>query len=275
MIKMINLVEDTAGRDGCLYEHGLSFYVETERHKLLMDCGATGMFAKNAQTLGIDLTKVDTCILSHGHYDHAGGIPAFAKINPRAKIYLKDSANGDYYHVTERGEKYIGIEKEIADLLQCVAVSGDYKIDEELFLFSDIAGTRNLPRGNRELKKKENGMYVQDTFAHEQCLVITQGEYRILMSGCAHNGILNILDRYESVFHSCPDVVISGFHMMQKSAYTQEDMENIRETARLLLDMGALFYTGHCTGQEAFSLMKEIMGEKLQPIHSGMEIKLT
>lgn len=274
MIKIINLVEDTAGKDGCLYEHGLSFYMETGNHKLLMDCGATGIFARNAETLGVDLKEADTCILSHGHYDHAGGIPEFAKINQKAKIYIKDSADGDYYHITERGEKYIGIRKEIMELPQCVAVSGDLRIDQELFLFSGITGTRNLPKGNRELKKKENGEYVQDAFDHEQCLVITQGKYHILMSGCAHNGILNILDRYFSIFHSSPDVVISGFHMMQKNAYTQEDTDNIRDTARLLLDTGAVFYTGHCTGQEAFALMKEIMGEKLQPIHSGKEIKL-
>ena len=65
---------------------------------------------------------------------------------------------------------------------------------------------------------------MQDTFAHEQCLVITQDDGRTLLSGCAHNGIVNILDRYYAVYGSYPDRVISGFHMMQKTEYTKEDI---------------------------------------------------
>ena len=108
-MKIINLVEDTKGGD-CLNEHGLSFYIETKKHKLLVDSGATDMFLHNADMLGIDLTQVDTFILSHGHYDHAGGLTAFAKINPNAKIYLKDSVGGEYYHLSPQSEKYIGID---------------------------------------------------------------------------------------------------------------------------------------------------------------------
>lgn len=273
MMKIINLVEDTPGEPGCLYEHGLSFYIETEMHKLLMDCGATGMFLKNAEALGVDVKAVDTCILSHGHYDHAGGIPEFAKVNDHAAIYLKDSAGGDYYHITEHDEKYIGIDRKIMELPGCVAAGAECRIDEELFLFSGITGNENLPAGNRKLKKKVNGTFVQDMFEHEQCLVITQGRFHVLMSGCAHNGILNILNRYFELFQSYPDAVISGFHMVQKGGYSEEDILNIRTTAELLLETGAVFYTGHCTGQEAYDRMKEIMGEKLQPIHSGSSIR--
>ena len=80
-------MEDTDGGNGCVYEHGLSFYIETKKHKLLLDTGASDATLKNAEKLGIDLTQVDTVILSHGHYDHSGGIMAFAKLNPTAKIY--------------------------------------------------------------------------------------------------------------------------------------------------------------------------------------------
>ena len=74
-MKIINLIENTPGIPNCGYEHGLSFYIETKNHRLLVDSGATDLFLWNAKTLGIDLTKVDTMILSHGHYDHGGGIP--------------------------------------------------------------------------------------------------------------------------------------------------------------------------------------------------------
>lgn len=270
-MKIINLVEDTKGGN-CLNEHGLSFYIETKKHKLLVDSGATDMFLGNAKMLGVDLTQADTFVLSHGHYDHAGGLSAFAKINPDAKIYLKESAGDDYYHLSSQGGKYIGIDKNILKLPQIIKVQGDMKIDDELFLFSVPNKERYPAWSNRELKQKVGDTYIQDSFAHEQCLVITQGERHILMSGCAHNGILSILERYYELLGAYPDAVISGFHMMKKSDYTEEEAAYIRQTAYELLKTKALFYTGHCTGRKAFDIMKEIMGDKLQDFYSGSQL---
>lgn len=267
-MKIIVLAEDTKGCE-CSSEHGLSVYVETQKHRLLMDSGATDMFARNAELLGVDLTGVDTFVLSHGHYDHSGGILTFAGLAPNARIYLKDSADGEHYHLLPGLEKYIGIDKRITKLPQAVKVSGNMQIDDELFLFSDINGKRCPEWSNRELVKKVGGEFVRDDFVHEQCLVISQGDRRILMSGCAHNGILSILDKYSELFGAYPDTVISGFHMMKKSKYTAEETEYIRQTARELIKTNALFYTGHCTGQSAFEIMKEEMGEQLKGFHSG------
>lgn len=272
-MKIINLVEDTKDSQ-CLHEHGLSFYIETEKHKLLVDSGATDLFLHNAQLLGVDLAQVDTFILSHGHYDHAGGLPVFAKRNPNAKIYLKDSVGGDFYHLSSQGERYIGIDKRILDLPQVIKVKGNLQIDDELFLFSDFNEKRYPTWSNQELKQKVGNAYIQDDFAHEQCLVVKQGEHGTLMSGCAHNGILSILDYYYKLFGKHPDTVISGFHMMKKSAYTDKEVAYIRQTACELLKTKAVFYTGHCTGQKAFDIMKEMMGEQLQIVHSGWQLDL-
>lgn len=271
-MKIINLIENTPGIPNCGYEHGLSFYIETKNHKLLLDSGATDLFLHNAKILDIDLTKVDTMILSHGHYDHGGGIPAFLRINPDAHIYMKDSCREDYYHLKSDGVKYIGIDKSILEQKQCIQVHGDLEIDDELFLFTDITPRRYPAKGNLVLKKRVSGEYIQDTFCHEQSLVITQEGQRILLSGCAHSGILNILDRYIEIFHSEPDMVISGFHMMQEEPYSKEEVENIRQIACYLAKMNTIFYTGHCTGMAAFDIMKEIMGDKLRLIHSGETI---
>ena len=97
-MKIVNLIEDTKGVNGCHHEHGLSFYIETENHKLLLDTGATDAFLDNAIVLGIDLKKVDTVIISHGHYDHTGGLLAFTAINPSAKIYIQKAACGEFYN---------------------------------------------------------------------------------------------------------------------------------------------------------------------------------
>ena len=266
-MKIVTLIEDTCAHPECCYEHGLSIYIETGNHKILMDTGATSAFIGNAAKLGVDLGKVDTVILSHGHYDHAGGLLAFCEINKHAQIYMQQTATRDYYH----GERYIGIDKKIKDLLQVHFLQGDYVIDEEISLFTNIKGRRFYPQSNLRLSQRVNGSNVQDDFLHEQCLAVHTSESTVLLSGCAHNGILNILDRYQELYHGIPDLVVSGFHMMKKTDYTQEEIRTITDTAMELKKMRTKFYTGHCTGQKALELMKPIMGEQLKEIHSGSQ----
>ena len=270
-MKILNLIENTEGAEGCAAEHGLSFYIETEKHRLLMDLGPSASVIGNAEKLGVDLKMVDTVILSHGHDDHGGGILPFAELNQDAKIYLQESAFGDYYSIRgqEPAPEYIGLDPAVRDLPQVVILNGECRIDDELFLFSGIRGKKNWPVSNYNLRKKENGELKQDDFIHEQCLVITEGERRILLSGCAHNGILNILDRFEELCGGAPDIVISGFHLMKKSGYTDEERQVIRDTARKLKKYPTVFYTCHCTGTKAYDMMKKIMGEKLQYVHCG------
>ena len=271
-MRIVNLIENTPGTEGCLYEHGLCFYIETKKHKILLDTGMTGAFIENAGKLGIDLTQVDTVVLSHGHYDHAGGILDFVKINPDAKIYMQKTAGGDYYNLRSGSEKYIGIDKVVLELPQVVLLDGDCQIDEGVYVFTNILGRKYWPESNLLLKEKVDGRFIQDVFAHEQCLVVIENYEIVLLSGCAHNGILNILAAYQERFEGMPDKVISGFHMVKRGDYTAEEVATIEDTARELKKLHTRFYTGHCTGEAAFTLMKEIMGKQLTFVHSGDEI---
>ena len=149
-MRIVNLIENTEGSAECACSHGLSFYVETEKHKLLVDLGPSEETLKNAEKLDIDLTQVDTVILSHGHYDHSGGIMTFSGINPNAVIYMQESANEDYYSDNGEGEgeeryRYIGIDKAIMNLPQVRAIKGDHCIDDELELFTVKNRTHKLP----------------------------------------------------------------------------------------------------------------------------------
>lgn len=292
-MKITNLIENTKGKQDVLFEHGLSFYIETEKHKLLSDCGQTDAFLKNADILGIDLKKVDTVIVSHGHYDHTGGLLSFAAINTHAAVYIQKKALLPYYHKTEKEERYIGIAPEIEafckEEAECSAVGendgffndrrpfttieGDFKIDEELFLFSNVKGRVLWPEGNLELKKKEGDTFIQDQFDHEQYLVICENGKYFLFSGCAHNGILNILEHFHRLFGMYPNAVVSGFHMKKKE-YTKKDDDLIIETAKRLCKTPTRFYTGHCTGEYAFDLMKQVMGDQLIYVHSGDTVEI-
>lgn len=275
-MKLITLSENTTGSTVCGNEHGLSIYIETNHHHILMDTGASDLFAKNAALLGVELTSVDTVILSHGHHDHGGGLMTALQLAPGAELYLQEKALLDYMGVRPDGCEYIGINKAVGTLPNCRKLNGDHRIDDELFLFTGITGRRFPCKGNELLKKKVGDTLVQDTFDHEQCLVLSAEGKHILLSGCAHNGIINILEHYFNLFGKWPDAVISGFHMMNISGapLTEDEIENIRAVADVLASIETVYYTGHCTGTEAFDIMKPVLGDRLQAIHSGDEIVL-
>ncbi len=267
-MRIINLIEDTEGKEGLLFEHGLCFYVEVGRRRILVDTGASDAFITNAKRLGIDLTAVDTAIISHGHYDHAGGVMAFAELNREAKIYIHKNAVGEFYNLKNGGTKYIGMDKRIVGLEQVCFVDGDFDIDGTVLVFSDVSGKRLLPRGNTVLRCKCGDGFPIDSFDHEQYAVICEGGRRVLISGCAHRGIVNILEAFRDRFGGVPTEVISGFHTVM-TEYGDEDNAIIDATAKYLAALPTRFYSGHCTGEHALSRMKAIMGDKLTVLHSG------
>lgn len=284
-MKIVNLIENTSGNNtACLAEHGLSYYIETGDCRILVDTGASDAFAENAKLLGVNLEKVDLAVLSHGHYDHAGGLLTFAGINSKAPVYMRKTAAGAFYH----GERYIGIDPEILKLPQVQLLEADVCLKKNaLWLFGGVTGRKLWPQGNLQLKVKRSGTehaeadaeqknisYVQDEFDHEQYLVVKEKEKRVLFSGCAHNGILNILEHYKKLFGGEPDAVFSGFHMRQKEGYQESDLVTIKEIAKELRSWKTKFYTGHCTGDLPFALMKEIMGDQLEYVHSGDKVVL-
>ena len=278
-MRVVNLIENTRGHDRCAYAHGLSFYVETSKHKLLVDLGPTDAALYNAKELGIDLSKVDTVVLSHGHYDHSGGIMPFANINSDARIYMQETADADYYADDgERAEgeryRYIGIDKAISGLSQAVKIQGDHRIDDELELFTIRKRSHDLPFTNKRLLIKENGELRRDDFVHEQYLVISEGDKKILISGCAHNGILSILDAFKAKYGAEPDMVISGFHLMKKTGYTDDELLQIVSMGTELMRYSTKFVTCHCTGETAYEIMKNVLGDQLQYVHSGENVEV-
>lgn len=277
-MKIINLIENTEGCSGCAYAHGLSFYVETKKHKLLLDLGPSQETIQNAEALSIDLASVDTVILSHGHYDHSGGIIPFSKVNDKAMIYMQESAVDDYF--ADDGIdapvrfRYIGIDKNIANLPQVRFLHGDTTIDDELEVFVIRKRNHELPSTNKNLLVRSGDEYMRDDFRHEHFLVIRQEGKSILMSGCAHNGILSILDAYREKYGTAPDIVVSGFHLMKKTDYLDSEIEDIKTIANELKKYPTRFVTCHCTGTTAFEVMKDIMGDTLEYVHSGEKINV-
>jgi 7,8-dihydropterin-6-yl-methyl-4-(beta-D-ribofuranosyl)aminobenzene 5'-phosphate synthase len=161
-------------------------------------------------------------IISHGHYDHGGGLKAFLEVNSIAKIYIHKNAFEEYYSKRSNNEiVYIGLDKSLKEHQRIVFTEDYLYIDEELALFSNCKGKRLLSSANNHLYMKENEKLVQDQFNHEQNLIITEDDKKVLVAGCAHKGIVNILQHCSDIKDSAIDHVIGGFHLMSKLQTTR------------------------------------------------------
>ena len=132
-MKITVLLENTTARADMKTEHGLSLYIETEKHKILFDMGQTEIFAENAKKLGIDLSQVDVAVLSHGHYDHGGGLAKFLDINNRATVYIHTEAFLPHYNGKHR---YIGLETSLSAHPRIIFTEDIYRVCPSLCLFS-------------------------------------------------------------------------------------------------------------------------------------------
>ena len=104
--------------------------------------------------------------------------------------------------------------------------------------------------------------------------MISEGDKKILISGCAHNGILSILDAFKEKYGAEPDMVISGFHLMKKTGYTDDELRQIVSMGTELMRYSTKFVTCHCTGETAYETMKNVLGDQLQYVHSGESVEV-
>lgn len=269
MVKITTLVENTSRDDSLEKEHGLSLYIETSCHKLLFDVGASDRFLRNAKRLGIDISQADTLVISHGHYDHGGGLEAFLDVNKQARIYIHREAFLPHYSQKEEGWEDISLPPSLKDSPRITFVEEDQKLDGELALFTNVRGRILWPASNGNLKVKTGEGYAQDEFGHEQNLVITDGTKKILIAGCAHNGIINILEQYKSINGSLPDLVVGGLHLMNPRTGTVINSRILEEIGERLYAYPCRYAVCHCTGEAAYEVLREKLGDRIRYIRTG------
>lgn len=238
------LIENTSAC-GLPTEHGLSLFVETADCRFLFDMGQTDLFARNAEALGVDLNTADFAVLSHGHYDHGGGLETFLAINQKAPVYLSRYAFEPHYNGTE---KYIGLDRHLAESKRLIFVDESTKIMEGLTLFNCLNAPKVMEFGSCGLNMMKDGRLTEEDFRHEQYLLVEENGKSILFSGCSHRGILNIMHWFR------PDVLIGGFHFSKLPLD-----ETLKGYAQELDTYPTAYYTGHCTGTEQYRFMQEHM----------------
>ncbi len=264
-MKITVLAENTTRRADLTPEHGLSLFIETAHHTILFDMGQTDAFLHNADILGVDLQAVDVAVLSHGHYDHGGGMAAFLKRNAVAPVYLQRRAFGRHKN---GADKYIGLDPALCGCERLRFVDEVLCLDEELTLLSCNDRPRAYPTDPFGLTREENGVLVPDDFLHEQYLLIRKTDRTVLISGCSHKGILNIAAWF------APDALVGGFHLSKLDPQIADDAARLDAVADTLLSHPTTYYTAHCTGTATGAYLKTRMRERLHTLSTGDVILL-
>lgn len=248
-MKITALVENTSDNDAKAV-HGLSFYIETKSHQILFDLGPDKTLFENAKREGIDLSAVDTVVISHGHVDHGGALKRFLEVNKKAKIYVQRSAYEPHYTKALFLKVNIGLDKATAENGNVVLLDGDCEIDGELSLFVSKAEDKIKSQANKALFAGNE----PDDFKHEQNLLICENK-TVLFTGCAHSGVIAILESMNGVR---PDYCIGGFHVYNPVSRKTVPAFQLEELSDALCEYGDVrFYTCHCTGKKAFDFLRE------------------
>ena len=274
MAKIVVLLENTLQSSKLKCKHGLSLYSETQKHKILFDMGPNALFVKNAEKLGVDISEIDIAVISHGHVDHCGGLKYFLEKNQKAKIYIRPQAIEKHYVKVLGIPFYAGIDDRLNFTDRFIFTADEYVIDDEITLFSDVSGQFPLPESDGNLFVKREGKMIADDFCHEQNMIISSGGSRILFCGCAHAGIVNIVNRAKTLVDSAPTAVIGGMHLYEPTKKRYESDEYIADVAAALAKNESSYYACHCTGKKAYEKMKHCLLDRLAYLRTGYEIRL-
>ncbi len=274
-MKITALAENIVDIEGLGGEHGLSLFIETKKHQLLFDTGQGSLFAENAAKLGVDLKQVDVCVISHGHYDHGGGLRTFLHLNTTSPVFIHQKAFGDYYaNRADAPKEYIGLDKTLLPNDRFQFTNEYLALGDELELFSGVPGTTLIPSGNADLFEKSDDAFIPDNFAHEQNLIISENGITVLIAGCAHKGIINIIESFHALKGTYPNYVVGGFHLYNRASGGCENADVIDAIAKYLLSTGATYYTCHCTGLDSFNSLETVMADKIKYLSTGNQINV-
>ena len=257
------IVNNWTFKGGYLAEHGLSILIEKDEKRILFDCGQTNAIVKNIEKMGVDF-DFDAIVLSHAHYDHIGGLK-FLIDKTDCNIWVHNGFFEKKFAKREGEYKFIGESFEGFEMARFKIVNEDvYEVFDGIYLVNAISG-----KESEEFYILKDGKYQKDTFIEEQSLVVKEDDKLILIVGCSHNGIENIIGKVEKYFSKSIFAVIGGFHLKN---FQQDDFKELCEffKNKRIYKLVPL----HCSGTEALIHFGNKMANKLKVCGVGDVIEI-
>lgn len=271
-VKMLIENEKLKNRPELAKEHGLSIFIRYNGENILFDTGDSGAFIDNADKMGVSIEDIDTVIISHGHFDHGGGLERFFKFNSKARVFMHAQARENHYIKVLFKKIDIGIPRDIFYHYnkRISFIEDTEEISKGLFLITDITKKEPWTKFTKRMFTKKEGRFQQDDLKHEIILAINNNDKLVVFTGCSHNGVINMVNTVVDRFPAMPiEAVIGGFHLIGESKKVAEEVGQ-----KLLQFNMDKVYTCHCTGKKAYEVLENELQGKLQYLCTGMEIEL-
>ena len=266
-------------------EWGLSFYIEytyegagTENdgkgsRTVLLDAGLSGLFAENAEKLGLDIKAVDYAVLSHAHDDHANGLDTFFELNDHAPLYVAEGCDENCYDRHGIFMKYAGVPRGIMKRHagRIVKAGKETQIDKGISLLGhSTPGLDKLGRADKMYLRQGLLKFIPDDFRHEVSLVFELPEGIVVFNSCSHAGADNIINEAMKAYPGRRILaMIGGFHLYNKTD------KYVRDFARRVLETGVeAVYTSHCTGERAMQILSGELGDKMHAFCTGTTFEI-
>lgn len=266
-MKIVTLVENLVYQQGLQAEHGFSLYVESAEAKILFDTGQSDLFVSNARKMGIAIEQVDILVLSHGHYDHTGGLYAFLEINKKAVIYAKPGIFAPKYR---SGNRFIGtLLKEDLPLERFRFVEQVTRLTGDIFLMPEIMISYPEDTHLEGLFRMAENELVPDLVDDELFMAIRLGNKIHILTACSHKGITNICTTAKAYFNLPVGVVLGGFHL--KNATSEQITHTIQFFNQLKPNSIGV---GHCTGVAQYGAMAKDCQAYLFYNYTGKEVNI-
>ncbi len=271
------LCDNTAAmKEGIRAEHGFSVLIETGGKSILFDTGQSGVFWRNAEVLGKNLMDVETVVLSHGHYDHTGGLGRLAAAGKPFRVVAHEDVFKPRYKKQKDGSlKYIGCPFEQNYLesrgLSFEFVTGHVEIVPGVFFVSEVPRSTEFETGDPLLVGRDQaGRIVPDPFRDDASLYVKTPEGLVVVLGCSHRGVVNILKRILTLEGDVPILsIIGGTHL------ARVDNEQVEGTIEVLKGLNIrTIGVSHCTGLEAAESLKQAFEERFFRAMAGVIVEI-
>jgi 7,8-dihydropterin-6-yl-methyl-4-(beta-D-ribofuranosyl)aminobenzene 5'-phosphate synthase len=275
-IRLVVLVENTASGPGLSAEHGLSFWIEYGDKRILFDTGQSDLFIRNAQTLGINLGRVDAIVLSHGHYDHTGGLAAALDVGPGAIIFLHPEALKTKFTRQDTNVRSIGIPDLVKEIVHTQVNKGKVFLTEEpTEVSAGLYVTGRIPRVT-DFEGIDSSFFVDkycrdvDVLRDDQAIFFESPKGLVVLVGCAHSGVANTMHYIAKLSGKKQTyAVLGGMHLWNAGKERIEQTINVfREYDVQKIGMA------HCTGENAKKQFQRAFPDRCFVCSAGTQVNL-